>query len=397
MRTGLGLRVAPSLLGLGLLAGMWSAAQPAAAQGPGGDGGAAVDAAEAVAADPEAPTVAASIDRTEAHVGDQLTLTVTAVARAAIAETVRLPAPGLGRFEVLDSSQADRDLGDGRRSRRFVLQVAGYELGELEIPSLSVEYQSPQGGLRTLHTAPIPVTLARVVDDPAAGLQPLARTREQLVEDRRPWQALLAAAAVLLALLLLGLLRALFLRRRQRAPVERPPVVRPADEVALERLAALRRRGQFGLGGYQPFHFELAEVVRGYLGARFGFDALELTTTELLDELVRSQEAQRQSPPTPGPATEAPPLEARPPLPPPLLDYDLERLRRFLEECDLVKFAKGSASDDSALGLLAIAEELVRSTTAIAAAATLGPASLSTVAPAAAAPSSHPPSRSARG
>src|SRR5206468_2705712 len=41
------------------------------------------------AADPDAPTVGASLDRTEAHVGDRLTLTVTAIARDAVAPTVR--------------------------------------------------------------------------------------------------------------------------------------------------------------------------------------------------------------------------------------------------------------------------------------------------------------------
>src|SRR5437763_13249243 len=85
------------------------------------------------AEDPDAPTVGASLDKAEAHVGDRLTLTVSAVAKAGVAVT--LPSKlDLGKVELLDRNDGDRngrDLGDGRRSHRFVLGVAAYETGEL--------------------------------------------------------------------------------------------------------------------------------------------------------------------------------------------------------------------------------------------------------------------------
>src|SRR6478672_4178872 len=55
------------------------------------------DASESVAqpVDPDAPTVGASLDRTDAHLGDQLTLTITAVARAQVTDSVKLARPDL--------------------------------------------------------------------------------------------------------------------------------------------------------------------------------------------------------------------------------------------------------------------------------------------------------------
>ena len=102
-----------------LLIGVLAAAAPAWAD--------AADLANAPAADdPDAPTVGVSIDKTEAHVGDRLTLTVSAVAKSGIA--VVLPAKlDTGKLEILDRNDGDkggRDLGDGRRSHRFVLGVA---------------------------------------------------------------------------------------------------------------------------------------------------------------------------------------------------------------------------------------------------------------------------------
>jgi hypothetical protein len=319
------------------------------------------------AADPGAPTVGASLDRTEAHVGDRLTLTVSAIAHDAVADTVRLPEQvDLGKFELLDSSRADRDLGDGKKSRRFVLQIAAYETGELEIPPIVVEYRSG-GETRTVRTTSIPVEVKPVVDDPKANLQPLRGQRDVMVEDRRPIQ-LLTGGGIILAVAALGFVVRAILRRRRRRAAQPAPVVeivRPPDEVALERLRAIRERGQFSVENYQPFHFEVAEVVRAYLGARFGFDSLELTTTELLDELQRVT----ARPAAPGAANAQDAPNAPPEPPRPLLERALlVEIGAFLETCDLVKFAKAPSSDVAARHLLDDAERIVAATTTAAAA-----------------------------
>src|SRR5260370_711791 len=110
--------------------------------------------------DPDAPTVGASLDKSEAHVGDRLILTVSAVAKAGIAVT--LPQKlDLGKLEVLDRNDGDRngrDLGDGRRSHRFVLSVAAYETGDLELPAIPLSYLTPRREGRTLATHALPPT-----------------------------------------------------------------------------------------------------------------------------------------------------------------------------------------------------------------------------------------------
>ncbi len=288
-------------------------------------------------ADEEAPRVGASLDRTEAHVGDRLTLTVSAIARGNLAKTVRLPLKlDLGKFEVLDSSTSDRDLGDGNQSRRFVLQIAAYETGELELPPITLDYTGADGKPHSVGTTAIPVQMKSVIDDEAAGLQPLKATRDALVEDRRVYAGLKwsGAAAAAFAVLLLG--RFIVGRRRRRPVIVAPPPVRPADELALERLAELRRRGDFALDGYRPFHFALSEIVRGYLGARFRFDALELTTTELIAAIDKVAD--------------------------PLLTAQSAPIASLLGGCDLVKFAKMPSSDADARAALDAAEAIVRAT-----------------------------------
>jgi hypothetical protein len=114
------------------------------------------------------------------------------------------------------------------------------------------------------------------------------------------WAALAAAVAALLLAAAAALLR----RRGAEAPL--PPEGRALRE--LDRLAPAA-----GTPGYGPewLYTQLADVVRRYLGDRYGLPALRQTTSEFL-KAVR----------------EAPALAG-----------EEEFLREFLEGCDLAKFA----------------------------------------------------------
>lgn len=296
--------------------------------------------------DPDAPTVGASLDKSEAHVGDRLTLTVSAVAKSGIAVT--LPSKiDLGKLELLDRNDGDRngrDLGDGRRAHRFVLGVAAYETGELTVPSIELTYITPKGEVRTVETDELVVAIKPLVaaDEANPQAQPERPPRSAWVEDQRMVRALKWGGAALGGVVLLSIV-ALLIRRalRRRVPAEAAAVAavprRPPDAVAIEKLTALRARGQFAVDGYRPFYFALTEIVREYLGARYGFDALDMTTTELLDEL--SKRAAH-------------------------LTAEGAEVPRFFHDCDLVKFAKAGSTDAAALLALDAAQAIVLSTAA---------------------------------
>jgi hypothetical protein len=294
--------------------------------------------------DVDAPTVGASLDKSEAHVGDKLTLTVSAVARAGVAVTL----PGkleLGKLELLERAKDEqRDLGDGRVQHRFVLGVAAYELGELEVPPLPLSYSNARGEVRPVSTQAISLTVRSLVanEETKPEVQPIRPPRSAWVEDKRIVKVVRYALVGLAGALVLsigGLLIRRALRRRRVLHADAVPAGprRPADEVAMEKLRALRAAGKFSVDGYRPFTFALAEIVRAYLGARYGFDSLELTTTELIGEL------QLKAPHLCEPGSE---------------------VLRFLSDTDLVKFAKAGSTDDAALKGLDAAQSIVLSTAA---------------------------------
>src|SRR5262249_31796986 len=102
----------------------------------------------------------------------------------------------------------------------------------------------------------------------------------------------------------------------QKAVPAAPP--RPEHEVAYAELERLLNSNLLDKGKVKEFYIELAEIIRRYLGARYGVDTLDRTTSEILEALRATR--------APGKA--------------------MARISGFLAACDLVKFAKHVPEQD---------------------------------------------------
>ena len=255
------------------------------------------------------PAVEITISAATAAVGDPVTVVVT-VRHAAGAE-VRWPDPiDAAPFELLGPPVAQSAAGaDGGGESRLELRVAAFELGELSFPSLDLEVVDAGGNATVLATEAAAVVIESVGRDEGGDIRdikgPLAIPFA--VVTLLPWlAALLAAAAV-----------AAWIYRRYR-PRTRPEALapalppRPAHEVAREALDALEAAGLLERGEIKTWHIRLSDILRVYVEGRFGVDAMEMTTGEVIDGLLRT-DADRGA---------------------------VADVRRVLDRCDLVKFAK---------------------------------------------------------
>ncbi len=224
--------------------------------------------------------VTASVDRTEVTVGERLRYTITVTHPAE--GRIELPAVrgNTGSFEVLAHDVRTQP----RRGRRTVLThtftLAAFVPGDDSLPPQRVEYHAP-GDTATivLHTPPTAVRVVRVAGD-ADDLADI--TGVERLSRGVPW-------GLLLLLLASGLALRAWLRRKKTLPKQRPMVAPPSppppsvppDLEALEALRVLEARGW----EHDPraFVFALSEIIRRYLGRRYGIDALEATTGELLE------------------------------------------------------------------------------------------------------------------
>ena len=270
-----------------------------------------------------------------AHVGDQVTYRITVTHPDDV--SVKLPAkPDLKPYTLNGVDHAVH--ADPKHPRTVTdvwsLRLGVYDLSATAVPSLTLEVVTPDGPAHlTLPTQALKLESLM----PAQGKP----TAQELAPPEKVWvpdYVLVEAAGVALAATVLALLAWRLWRRLRGRPGKAapPPPPKPPEVRAREALEALRARNLVAQGRYKAFFFEVSEIVRGYLGERFGFDALECTTTELV--------AQLRDRPTPG------------------LDLAAFEARTVIS--DLVKFADHRPDDAECQVALTGAFEIVDRTTA---------------------------------
>lgn len=245
------------------------------------------------------------------------------------------PFPKDGPFEVFGVERRRSDGPQGSVTT-FAVKAALFELGEHSFPELSFEVVDGQGHTEEVKW-PGPDVEGLAVSGEGEEANKLLDIKPPEVVWERSFRMLgWALLAIALAAACVGAWRWAKRPRVALAAVEPP---RPADVRALVALDQLRAEGLPARGRFKDFHFRLSEILRAYLGERYGFEALECTSAELL-EAVGTLSA--------------------PELP-------KDELRRFAEESDLVKFAKAPVGPAECDGSLEFGYRLVRQTAAVAA------------------------------
>lgn len=255
------------------------------------------------------PTVeaSASVDKAVATTGDLITYKV--IVDYDPAYQVEIPEPGaeIAGFRIVEIGSDPTIERDGRRIETRWYQLRADLVGSYVLPPVSVEYhradgaeppaetptpetetQEPAAGddgaipgagakstVESVQTSAIFVEVASVL--PAEGgaddihdIKPL-----QPAPPTLPWRWIVAAVAVLVA----AALALWWWRRRQRKPAA-PPAA--PHEVAFEALDRLRGTDFEDPAAVRRFHFSISEVVRAYIEGRWGLNATDLTSEEII-------------------------------------------------------------------------------------------------------------------
>lgn len=145
--------------------------------------------------------------------------------------------------------------------------------------------------------------------------------------------------AVFMILLIIALSALVqFLRKRNAGKIvkiEMPVDNRSPWEIACERFDELQRKSLLESGHYKEFYSCLSDIVRHYFELQFTIRAPEMTTEEFLRSLEGSRE---------------------------LSSSQKEALKKFLNSCDIVKFAKYIPGIDEGRASFKLARELVDET-----------------------------------
>ena len=289
--------------------------------------------------------VSASIDSTTLMLGDQTDLHL----RVTHEKSEQVEMPNFGDqlqdgIEIVDKTIVDTlALKDGRVQLDQYLTLTCFKDSLFSVNPIAVV-----SGEDTFWTDPLALNVVQPFEVDTT----LAITDIKDIEKAPIWWWGIIRW-VLLGLLLAGLgvgayyLVRWYLKNRketEEAPID-PELLRPADEVALEKLDAIKAAKIWKDGKIKEYQTELTDVVREYISRRFDVQSTEKTSDETLKELK--------------------PLLVNGNLSLVIGDgKDLYgKLSKMLQLADLVKFAKWHTTPDENELALTTAYDFVKTTT----------------------------------
>lgn len=219
--------------------------------------------------------------------------------------------------EMLVAHKKALDVDDGRYSMRYELAVQAFDSGRYELPPLEfmVDGRPVASNSVELSVLPVKAKADDKIDDFTGVAQPfeLNPNPEDMVEAE---SAVLIWWIVAVAVLLLVAAAGFFLYKKNGRifPGGRVPL---PYEVALDKLAKLRRQNLPERGKTKEYYTRLSDVLRVYLRKQFGIKTYEKTSAEILRQVEDDETLSRYA----------------------------GVLRSIFETSDFVKFAKVNPSD----------------------------------------------------
>lgn len=214
-------------------------------------------------------------------------------------------------IELRTSYKADTvELGSGRIQINYRVPVQAFDSGTYRLPEFVYvsERDTARSNVVTLNVLPVPDLTA---EDPISGFAPVAEPEGKKFTDALPdW---LSDYWWLIILVLLAAAAAVwgFMRYKKEGTVL-PKKPQPTPyETAIRALRELKTKNLWEQGLEKEYFTRLTEILRVYLDRRFGINAMEMTTREIMDHLYNSDIKDKR-----------------------------EYMRQILSVADFVKFAK---------------------------------------------------------
>jgi hypothetical protein len=204
---------------------------------------------------------------------------------------------------------------------------------ELVLPPVPITVQRANLEIMTICTE----VLTTIVDDPIANeVDPEVRPNPDPRPQREEWVLAKQVAWAALGAVVLAALIAYLLHRWSKRPKVVPPVPKPLPWLwAMKEIEALRASPLLDEGQHDAYFDRVDDILRRYLGERYGFDSVDSTSEEIRAYLKR--------------------------VVPPIVH--LEKIEKYLQDSDFFKFAEVTPTRQDCEETTARVEDIVRSTT----------------------------------
>lgn len=261
--------------------------------------------------------VKASMDTSMMLIGDQTNFRVEASFPDGYKVMLPVMADTVSRgLEIVEAGAIDSTIADGfvRISQKYV--VTNFDSGWYAVRQLPFAILDKDGNPDTIYSEQVyygVMTMPLDTANPNAICPPKPMAEAPFIFKELThylkWGLLILLAAFAVVFAVYALIK----RKRNEPIFVKPKPQEPAHVVALRQLDQLKEQKLWQRGLVKEYYSSLTDIARGYLNGRFGLQAMESTTSEIM-QMTKDV---------------------------PEIDKDLRKnLQDLLERADFVKFAK---------------------------------------------------------
>ena len=226
-------------------------------------------------------TVSSQLDSASIQIGEQARLRLSVAQPTNLQVTVPILSDTITKgIEIVDIVKADTiSLSDNRIQVNYDYLITSFDSGFYFIPA----YTYAAAG-DTLQTAPLGLSVTTVTVNPETDD---VKAIKPIMDAPFYWSELFTwVGYVLLAFLVVGIIVLVLLKYvlKKKVPFidQTPQPVIPPHIVALEKLEEIKVQKIWQCGDIKVFYTQVTDVLRVYLEGRFGINAMELTSDEIM-------------------------------------------------------------------------------------------------------------------
>lgn len=233
-------------------------------------------------------TVRAGVDRQSYEVGDYINYSISVNSAKDVKVFPPVLKDSLKGAELIETLQPASEEKDGRLVTTFKYIISKYDSGEAKIPPINVYYSAKGSQKKSLLTNEVSFVV-----------KTLKVQGEDIKDIKDPvkipldWKMILLWSLVALIVIAGAIYLYLYYRkkRRQKAGLI-PLVIKEPHEEALDLLDELEKKQLWQSGHIKEYHTEITNIIRTYFEKRFRVPALEITTNELVNNLSKVKETE---------------------------------------------------------------------------------------------------------
>jgi hypothetical protein len=252
----------------------------------------------------------ASVDSSDYLVGDYITYSLEIRADKNIEITTPFIRDSLKKFEFIKELPSLINEEDNIKSTTYRYIISFYDSASVTISPIAVRYKiKGDDEEKVVLSNPVTITVHTV---PVEQQSDIKDVKEPLTIPLDWKFILLIAGIVIIVLALAYYLYRRYKKKKAEQPIKKKIIRISAHVRALSALSNLENEKLWQKGLVKEYHSKITGIVRGYFEERFNLPALELTTSEQMQQLKKVSSA----------------------------ESILSTTNEFLNNADLVKFAK---------------------------------------------------------